>query len=109
MKRTPIRRKRKGIRRGRVVDEAYLAWMGQQPCPVCGGQPTVHHVREYGSPKNDRRTIPPCAAHHLHDFGPHSIERMGKAKWQAFHGLDIEAMIVDYNFRYKEETSGKSD
>lgn len=90
-----------------MVDKLYLAYIGGEGCcvPLCPkswGPVTVHHVREYGSPKDDRRTIPLCKTHHLHDFGPFSIERLGKKKFQAFWKIDLEVLIVWYNARYEE-------
>jgi hypothetical protein len=58
---------------------------------------TVHHVRRFGEPKNDRRAIPLCAPHHLHDASPWAIERIGKERFQDMFDLDLEKLIVDYN------------
>jgi hypothetical protein len=100
----PRKRRRGGARRGRAVDEAYLAWMAQQPPLVGSGPVTVHHVRRFGEPKNDRRTVPLPAEYHMHDFGPNAIERIGKQKFQTLFGVDLEAAIVRYNERYEFET-----
>jgi len=116
MNRSPVRKKRLGpARRGRVVDQAFIEWMHEtQKCLVstalygpeggqtwCSGRGTVHHVREYGSPKNDRHTLCLCEGHHLHDFGPDSIERLGKKEFERRHGVDIEAAILNYNQQYE--------
>ncbi len=78
-----------------------MAWMAQQPCLISGEpEATTHHVRFCGSPKNDRRCIRLAWRYHLENFGPTSIEKLGKAKWQALHGVDIEAAISDYNRRF---------
>jgi hypothetical protein len=46
------------IRKGRVKDPAYLSWCSKQPCCVSGELPaTTHHVRSWGSPKDDTRVI----------------------------------------------------
>lgn len=67
----------------------------------CNGRLTVHHVKETpGAQKNDRRTIPLCEAHHMHDFGPYSIERIGKAAFEKRYGLKLEQLIVYYNEAY---------
>lgn len=66
----------------------------------CRGRLTIHHVREFGSPKNDRETIPLCRDHHLHDFSMFAIERLGKAKFEQYTGLSIQALIVYYNGAY---------
>lgn len=99
----PPRKKRKGVRRGRIVDQAYLAWMGQQYPLVGSGPVTLHHVNLYGSPKNDRRVVPLPAEFHLYEFGMECIERLGKAKFQERFGIDLEAAILDYNERYDAE------
>lgn len=121
-KRSLVRRKRLGgPRRGRVLDKAFLAWMHTQPCLVfaraeranasqsqvriltmCGEWLTVHHVRFFGSPKDDRRTLALCSHHHLHMW-PLSIERLGKERFQEMFHVDIEAAITDYNERYAKE------
>lgn len=118
LKRSSVRKKRLGPpRRGRVVDVDFIEWMHQtQPCLVftalintvriperrCQGRLTVHHVRECGSPKNDRRTIKLCEAHHLigSDQGA-SIERLGKTAFEKRHGVNIEAAITEYNRQYE--------
>jgi uncharacterized CHY-type Zn-finger protein len=112
MTRSAVRKKRKGPpRRGRVVDKDYLAWIAQQLCIAywppftCHGRITVHHVRRFGEQKHDRRTIPLCEAHHLHDYGPYSIERLGKEEFEAQHGIDIEAAIQEYNRQYESMSS----
>ena len=69
------------------------------------GRLTVHHVRRYGEPKNDRRTIPLPASLHMKTHakkGTPCIED-GKAVFERFHGVDIEASIVRYNDLYAKE------
>ena len=108
MPRIPLKRKRHKLRRGRVIDRDYLAWMHGHPCLVavhghrwdCSGAITVHHVREHGSPKDDHRTLTLCQAHHLAGFGPSAIHKLGKAAWQRRFGIDIEADIRSYNDAY---------
>lgn len=107
MKRSPIKRRRSKPRRGRVVDTARLAWMATQPCLISGEMDaTTHHVREYGSPKDDTRTIRLAWRYHLHGFSgkPNlSIEHLGKKKFEAAHGIVIEDEIAKYNRRYEQE------
>ena len=104
--RTPVKRKRSGgPRKGRVVDEKYLAWIAARPCMISGRRSTVHHVRFCGSPKNDRRTLPLAPEYHQIQPGPHtSIEALGKAKFEARYGVDIESAIAKYNEQYQRET-----
>jgi hypothetical protein len=101
--RTPLKRRRSKPRRGRIVDKEYLAWMANQPPLVTGpGRITIHHVRRFGEPKNDRRTVPLPASLHMIQDGPHtSIEALGKAKFEKRYGVDLEAAIVKYNATYE--------
>ena len=97
--RSPVRRRRPGKpRRGRVVNDEFLAYVGSLPCLVhgrgCPGRVTVHHVKETpGAQKNDERTVPLCEELHLHDFGPHCVERLGKVGFQEFWGVIFDAAI----------------
>lgn len=111
IRRTPVRKKRSKPRRGRVIDKAFLSWMAMQPCLVhgwgCGtalGWLTIHHVRDYGSPKNDRRTLRLCVTTHQQIASKtQSIEALGKDAWEKLHHVSIEAAIADYNSRYENE------
>lgn len=102
-------KRRSRPRRGRVVDTDYLAFIHTQPCAVIYGEHsgcmTAHHVRRFGEPKNDRRVIPLCEAHHMHDFGKYSIERLGKRKFEAHFGVSLELLILGYQKRYKERAA----
>jgi hypothetical protein len=113
----PIRAQRSKPRRGRLTDKKYIAWLAKQPCHIkqfayvienrapeysCAGRVTVHHIRDYGSPKNDRRAVPLCMRHHLHDFGPFSIER-GRRQFAETFGFAQEAAIDHYNEQYERE------
>jgi hypothetical protein len=99
----PIRKKRSTPRRGRVVDLEFLAWLHRQPGVVRGGQTySVHHIREFGSPKKDRRALPLEFGYHQYDEGEFAIERIGKAKWQEITGVCIEAEITRLNSLYDE-------
>ena len=92
------------MRRGRVADKDYLAWIALLPCLVSGKRATVHHVRRYGEPKNDRRTVPLAPEYHQIQAGPHtSIEALGKKKFEARYGIDLEATIVRLNALYERE------
>lgn len=86
-----LRARRGGAGRGRVIDRPYLAWCALQPCCVTGEYvATTHHVRAFGSPKNDRRVIRLVRRFHLHDAGPLSIGRLSKAEFEAVHSISIE-------------------
>jgi len=102
MKRSSVRRKRLGPpRRGRVRDEKYMAWLAHQPGVIFGGRiVTIHHHRFCGSPKNDRQTLPIEWGYHTVQEGPTSIDALGKAKWEALHGVSIDAEITRYQSQY---------
>jgi hypothetical protein len=86
--------RRRGNRRGRIIDRPYLRWCSKQPCCITGEYPaTTHHVREFGSPKNDRRVIRLVARLHFHDAGMLSIERLAKVDFEMTHSVSIEAEI----------------
>lgn len=98
----PIRKKRAKVRRGRIVDKKYLAFVSRQPCIVSGRMPaTVHHVRRFGESKNDRRTVPLMAEYHLYQNGPGtSVEGLGKEKFEEMWGVDLEGEILRLNGEY---------
>lgn len=99
-------RPRRKPRRGRVIDRDYLAWMATQPCCVTGEWPaTTHHVRSFGSPKDDRRTIRLVARLHMlvaEVPGQPCIER-SKAQFEKRYGIDIETEIAESRARYLTE------
>jgi hypothetical protein len=104
MKRSPVNRQRETPRRGRVIDEAYLDWADGQPCCITKKFPaTSHHVRFCGSPKDDTRIVRLAPELHMHGFGMNSIERLGKEKFEAFHGIKLEAEIVKLRQQYEKE------
>ncbi len=87
-------KRRSKPRRGRIVDKTYLAWIAAQPCLICGEPATVHHIRSFGSAKDDTRTLPLAPRYHMIQWGPESIESLGKIKFQERHGVDLEAEIT---------------
>ena len=106
MNRVPIPKRRSKPRRGRVVDKNYRAWIAAQPCMISGQPATVHHVRRCGEPKSDHRILPLAPEYHQIQFGPHtSIEALGKTKFEAMYGVNLETRIVQYQREY-EATGG---
>ncbi len=105
MKRTaPVKKRRSGTRRGRLVDRQYLAWLHEQPGIVHGGVcHTVHHVRLCGSPKNDRQAVPLEFGYHQIQDGPESIESLGKTKFQRQTGVSLSWEIYRLNALYLRE------
>lgn len=72
----------------RIRDKAHLAFVGRQPCLVCGRTPAhAHHLRfaqarGMGLKVSDEYTVPLCSVHHdaLHRTGDESA-------WWARHGI----------------------
>lgn len=82
-------------------DRKYVAWIASLGCMVCHRKATVHHVRFCGSARDDRRVLPLCPLHHQIQWGPRSsIEALGKAKFEARYGVDIEYKVREYRERY---------
>jgi hypothetical protein len=44
-----------------------------------------------------------CPEHHQIQFGTGSIESLGKAKFEARYGVDLEAAILEYQEQYDSE------
>lgn len=102
--------RRRRLRRGRIVDRPYLRWCAKQPCCITGEYPaTTHHVRKFGSPKNDRRVIRLAVRFHLHDAGPLSIERLSKADFEQVHSIGIEAEIQKLRELWLTEGNGRRE
>ena len=105
-KRAKPKAKRPGPpRRGRVVDTAYLAWVASQPCIVTGlYHVTVHHVRRFGEPKNDHRTVPLVARLHMltHEEPDRPCVERGKAIFERHWGVNLEGEITRLRTLYRE-------
>lgn len=103
---TPIKKKRSKPRRGRVEDSDRIAWADLQPCCVTGTWPaTTHHVRSYGSPKDDTKIM--RLADYLHMDtnarpGIPCIEH-GKQLFEKFHGISIDAEVLKLQEQYERE------
>lgn len=92
--RTKPNPKRKEPRKGPIKDPEYVKWVAEtQPCIVTGRKDvTIHHVRRYGSPKNDTIIVPLVAELHMLThcrIGTVCAEH-GKAAFYAVHGVDLE-------------------
>lgn len=72
-------------------DKAHLSWVASQGCmiPGCLNQPCVHHIRECGEERDDRRTIPLCWYHHQ---GPEGFHFMGKKVWVKKYGRELDML-----------------
>ena len=86
---------------GPVSDKRFLTWLHTLPCAVeghdCSGPITAHHVRRYGERRDDRQALPLCCGHHLRDWGPDAIHRIGRRQFEERLGIDIEGLILRLN------------
>lgn len=81
-----------------AAEKRHLERVAKMPCIVCRkpGPSTVHHVRHKITrsgtfARDDRRVVPLCAPHHLHDHGPDAVERIHEqGVWEKF-GIDLWA------------------
>ena len=102
----PIPRKRSKPRRGRVVDKARLKWAATQPCCITGEHPaTTHHVREYGSPKDDTKIIRLVARLHQKAAFDYTSSipcvEDGKEVFEEFHRVSINDEVRKLQLRYE--------
>jgi hypothetical protein len=89
-------------RRGEVHDIKFMTFSRRRGCVLigrrnhcCSGPLTFHHIREYGSPRDDTKGFGLCAWSHLHTFNSKtSIEALGKTKWQAYWGVSIADILA---------------
>jgi hypothetical protein len=96
LRRTPLRAKRKYKP---LELDRYHGWVAEQGCLVCQSPATVHHVTGYADKpgrfsRDEWLVVPLCPAHHQHDYGPLSVERIGHQAFFSVHGIDLreEAM-----------------
>lgn len=94
---SPPRKRRPGKpRRGRMVNEAFMRMVRARGCilvgrrdHMCFGGMTFHHVRAFGSPKNDEIGLGLCSDGHLAGYSAVSIESLGKEKFEAYWSVSI--------------------
>lgn len=96
LRRTALKPKRKYKP---VELERFHDFVAREKCLVCGAEATVHHVTGYADrpgrfTRDDWLVVPLCPAHHQHDWGPLSVERIGHQGFFRVHGIDLleEAM-----------------
>ena len=84
-------------------DPAKIAWLHQQTCAITGEKRniTVHHVRRYGSLRDDARAIPlvdrlhMLASLHPRKRGEPCVEQ-GKTVFQNYWKVDLEELVERY-------------
>jgi hypothetical protein len=98
LKRSAMKPKRKP--RKPAPEARHLERVAGLPCciPGCHAPPpsTVHHVRHKVTrsgtfARTDRRVVPLCAPHHLHDHGPDAVERIHEKGIFDKFGIDLWA------------------
>lgn len=75
----------------RYENEAYLAFIRQQPCHICRAPGTnhPHHVETRGAGGSDLRAIPLCPLHH-----------------QEIHVVGVQTFAMKYRLEYIEVWAG---
>lgn len=115
---TPVKRVNKP-RKAKNFRRAYggkdrVEWGKEQPCLICGKTPSENaHVpsRSGMSRKGDaKHTISLCSWHHT-GSNAFSLHQLGKAKFNAKHGLDVDdeaavhhARWLQYEAAHQKET-----
>ena len=97
--------------RGRVRNNAYLAWLRRQPCAVhnqwCFGRIEAAHVRTHKPGElptglqrkpDDERATPLCAHHHAQQH------RANESVWWRAQGLDPFEVAATHFARFQSET-----
>lgn len=84
-----------------AAEQRHRDKVGKEPCLVCGGASTIHHVTGYAdrmgrAPRREDRIVPLCPMHHqaVHDpyaSAPVSVERLGHRGFFQEHGIDLMA------------------
>ncbi len=110
-----FKKTRRGWRKAKgtvpATDRQYLAWLRRQWCAIgelngsenCSRTIEAAHVgaiRGLGQKCPDRQAIPLCIHHHR--TGGESHHAMQRNFW-AFHCVDRDFLIADYNARYEAE------
>jgi hypothetical protein len=93
---------RRREKRAEKKDKAYLAWLAQFPCVVCGEKGELHHEppRSHAGVWHDRKTVPLCPEHHRGATGRHAL---GYAGFCARWGVDLRERIEHYQRLYEPE------
>ena len=87
---------------------AYVAWLHEQPCCVTGLHDVETHHLTRLTPmnritRNDRYMVPLSWA--LHNFGKHSVHRMGVTAFEAHWGVDLTALAEYYWGKWESENA----
>ena len=79
-----------------AAEKFHLGRVAGLTCCICGkaAPSTVHHVRRRPDRKglhsrDHKRVVPLCPAHHLHDHGPDSVERIQESGMLKKFGINL--------------------
>lgn len=92
------------------MDRKRLAWAATQPCCITGEEvATTHHVRNYGSPKDDTRIVRLVARLHLMDSREKGIPCVeeGKEEFESYHAVVLEEEILALQIQYENYMGAK--
>lgn len=93
-------------KRGRIQDEAFLAFVRAQPClvhsPECKWRVEAHHI---GRPRDDRRVVPLCAWHHRE--GPDAVHVLGAREFERKFNVDFRAAIRSLNVAWETKEAAR--
>lgn len=88
----------------RIRNEAYLKWIREKKCVICGS-PYVEasHIGTggMGTKVTDYFVLPMCAEHHR--TGKYSYHRMNMGRFSDYYGVNLYKMIAEFLIQYIEE------
>ncbi len=122
--RSPIRKKRPGVRRGPWRSPAYRRWISHLPCCLCTRNvigmlrlagftdivrsDPAHTGKDGGMSmkSSDASVIPLCRMHHdmLDGRQKTPAGEVGRESFVRYFGLPIEDIVIDLNLVWKEKT-----
>lgn len=74
---------------------AFIAWVVEQGCTVCGAPAEFHHVRTGQRGRDDSWGVALCPRHHRH--GPEAFHTLGSnARFQEAHGICL-VTVAEWN------------
>ena len=75
-------------------NKAYLKYIRNLPCLVCGRPAVPHHVETGGTAMkcSDYRTIPLCQG--CHTSSNYAIHKLGKSKFEKEFNIDINREMI---------------
>lgn len=93
-----------------MVDKDFMEFAKSKGCTlkrrvlwhICQGPGTFHHVRNFGSPKDDTHGFCLCAVSHLLGLNSRTSIEAGKASWESYWGVSIEGEIQKLRAEYQE-------